>query len=223
MNKMDDNKKIGDNLSKNDNCFKKIFEFLKKIPYKPYIIFAVLLIIALLIPKRLPSIFSKSNYSKIEKICTLSTIEAYYHNVASKTQDATTIGKIFGNIGYKKYWLEYDAIVQYGIDARKVKISKPNFKNEVKVYIPNAEVLGEPILVKDYIEDPVTDTGFLTSVSGDDKTQAVEESVKELKDEASKDIEHLNLARERAKKFFESYIVNAGKEIGTNYTVIFED
>ena len=208
---------------KTDFSFKKVKKIIKKIPHKPAIILVILLLIALLIPKRLPTIFTTSNYTKIEKICSLATIEAYYHDVASKTQDATTIGKIFGNIGYKKYWLEYDVIVQYGIDAKKVKIEKPNMKNEVKVYLPKAEVLGEPIWVKDYIQDPVTDTGFLTSVSGEDKTEAVENSIKELKESAKNDQEHLELARERAKIFFEKYIISAGREIGVEYKVIFED
>ncbi len=209
--------------NKTSFSFKKVKAFIEKIPHKPVVILVVLLLIALLIPKRLPTIFTTSNYSKIEKICSLATIEAYYHDVAAKTQDATTLGKIFGNIGYKKYWLEYDVIIQYGINAKKVKIEKPNIKNEVIVHLPEAEVLGEPIWVKDYIQDPVTDTGFLTSVSGEDKTEAVEQSIKELKESAKNDKDNLELARERAKIFFEKYIISAGREIGVEYKVIFED
>ena len=205
------------------NVFNKVIDFVKKVPYKPIIILVIVVLLAILVPKRLPSIFKSSNYTKVEKICNLATVEAYYHNVAIKEDPASSIGKIFGNIGYKKYWLEYDAIVQYGIDAKKVKIEKPNLKNEVIVHIPEAEILGEPELVIEYIKDPVTDTGFLTSVSGEDKTIAIENSIKELKANANKDNEQLQLARERAKKFFEKYIVNAGKEIGVDYKVIFED
>ncbi len=218
-----DSPEVKEEKKKYDFSFKKVKTVIKKIPHKPVIILVILLFIALVIPKKLPSIFTSSNYSKIEKICSLATIEAYYHDVASKTQDATTLGKIFGNIGYKKYWLEYDVIVQYGIDAKKVKIDKPNIKNEVKVHLPEAEVLGEPIWVQDYIQDPVTDTGFLTSVSGEDKTEAVENSIKELKEAAQNDKEHLELARERAKLFFEKYIISAGREVGVEYKVIFED
>ena len=205
------------------NVFNKVIDFVKKVPYKPIIILVIVVLLAILVPKRLPSIFRSSNYTKVEKICNLATVEAYYHNVAIREISASSIGKIFGNIGYKKYWLEYDAIVQYGIDAKKVKIEKPNLKNEVIVHIPEAEILGEPELVIEYIKDPVTDTGFLTSVSGEDKTIAIENSIKELKANANKDNEQLQLARERAKKFFEKYIVNAGKEIGVDYKVIFED
>ena len=219
-----DNKKTEEKEeSKEKKTEKKSFlEKIKNIPYKFAIILGILLIVVIIIPKRLPSIFKNSNYSKIEKICNLATVEVYYHNVAEKIDEASTIGKIFGNIGYKKYWLEYDAVIEYGIDAKKVKIEKPNFKNEVKVHLPEAEVLGEPRLIKEYIKDPVTDSGFLTSVSNDDKIEAVENSIKTLKTKASDDKEHRDLAYERAKKFFENYIVSAGKEIGTNYSVIFD-
>lgn len=201
--------------------FKKVWDFIKKVPYKPFIILGVLLMIVIVVPKRLPSIFHKNNYSKVEKICQLAAIESYYHNVAAETQEASTIGEIFGNIGYKRYWIEYDATIEYGIDAKKVKIEKPNYKNEVKVYIPEAEVLNEPHLIKEYIKDPITDTGFLTSISNEYKTKAIEKSIKELKKSASEDKENLSLARDRAKKFFEKYIINAGKEVGRDFTVIF--
>ena len=161
--------------------------------------------------------------SKIERICDLATVEAYYHNVAAETKEASTLGKIFGNIGYKKYWLEYDAIIQFGIDAKEVDIKKPNIMNEVKVYVPEAKIVREPILITEYISDPITDTGFLTSISTDDKTSAVGNSLKNLKEKASQDEDLLKLARERAKTFLEQYIITAGKSVGVDYKVIFED
>lgn len=202
----------------------KLLDKIKKFPYKPAIVFVIILIIALLIPKQLPSIFQSSSLTKIEKICELSTVEAYYHNVAAETKPVSSkIGEILGNIGYKRYWVEYDAIIKYGINAKKVKIEAPNIKNEVKVFIPEAEVLGEPILITELVQDPITDTGFLTTVTPEDKNKALENSIKTLKEESSKDVDNLKLARDRAKTFFEKYIVNAGKEMGVEYKVIFED
>ena len=212
-----------ENEKKKCFSFKQISEFIKKVPYKTMIILVIVLLIVILVPRRLPSIFKNSNYSKIDKICNLATIEAYYHNVAAEKKEASTIGKILGNIGYKEYWIEYDAVIEYGIDAKKVVIKKPNLKNEVKVYIPPAEVLGEPKLIKEFIQDPITDTGFLTSLSNEDKNMAIENSIKKLKESAKRDSDNLLLARERAKKFFEQYIINVGKEIGVEYKVIFED
>ncbi len=202
---------------------KKVWSLIKKLPYKPAIILIILLIVALVMPKRLPKIFTSSKYSKIEKICNLATIEAYYHNVAYDEIPASGVGKVFGNIGYKKYWLEFDTILKLGVNAKKVKISNPNRKNEVHVYIPPAEILNEPDWIHERIGDPITDTGFLTSISNEDETRAVANAIAELKKNANEDDSHLELAREKAKRFFENYIVNAGREIGVEYTVIFDE
>ncbi len=200
----------------------KLIDRIKKFPYKLVVVLVVILIIALLLPKRLPSIFESSSLTKIEKICELATVEAYYHNVADETKPASSkIGEILGSIGYKRYWVEYDAIIRYGIDAKKVKIEAPNIMNEVKVHIPKAEVLGEPVVITELVQDPITDTGFLTTVTPEDKNLALENSINKLKEESNKDTENLNLAYERAKNFFENYIKNAGKETGVEYKVIF--
>lgn len=210
---MNDNK-TNDNLS-------KISNFIKKIPYKPVILLAILLITVLLFPSRLPEIFSKHNYTKIEKISNLATVEAYYHNVASKEVSASTLGKIFGNIGYKKYWVEYDGTVQFGINAKEVRIEKPNIKGVVKVYIPKATILGTPSIVENKVSDPITDTGFLTTIPASDKIEAISEAQKKLEESASEDNELLDLAYERAKMFFKKYIESAGREVGKNYKVEF--
>ena len=201
------------------NYFGKVISFLKKVPYKPYILLGILFLFVLIFPSRRPDILSSNNYHRIEKISNLAMLEVYYHNVAYKEEDASGLGKVFGNIGYKKYWIEYDGIVQFGIDAKQVKIGKPNYKNVVKVYIPDATVLGKPTVDKVY--DPVTDTGLLTNISAKDKTEAMTISQKNLLESANQDSDVLNLAKERAKKFFQTYIEQAGKEIGKDYKVVF--
>jgi len=203
-----------DNKKKETN--KKI-----NIPYKFIIVLVILLILVISIPTKKIDIFSKSNYSKIEKISNLATVEAYYHNVAAKEVDASKLGKVFGNIGYKKYWVEYDGTVEFGIDAKEVRIYKPDKNNVVKVYIPEAKMIGKPIVIQNSISDPITDTGFLTKIPVDDKTEAIAETQKSLEETASKDKELINLAYERAKLFFEKYIINAGHQEGKEYTVEF--
>ncbi len=205
------------------DILKSILDFIKKVPYKPIILLIILLLVVIFFPSRLPDIFSKNNYTKIQKISSLATVEAYYHNVASKEEDATTLGKIFGNIGYKKYWIEYDGTVQFGIDAKKVRIEKPNIKNIVKVYIPEATILEKPKIIENSVGNPITDTGFLTSIPASDKTEAIANAQKRLEEMASQDSELLNLARERAKMFFQKYIEAVGQEVGQDYKVEFVD
>ena len=223
MSNMEEEKKEIVKEEKKESFFQKAKRIISKFPFIPFVVLGIILVVAILIPKRLPDIFEKGSMSKIERICDLATVEAYYHNVAAETKEASTLGKIFGNIGYKKYWLEYDAIIQFGIDAKEVEIKKPNIMNEVKVYVPEAKIVREPILITEYISDPITDTGFLTSISTDDKTSAVGNSLKNLKEKASQDEDLLKLARERAKTFLEQYIITAGKSVGVDYKVIFEN
>ena len=223
--KIEEIKQNSEKLDKTEkiNPFSKVYNLFKRIPYKPIIILAILLLIVVFFPSKLPDIFSFFIYAKIEKISNLATVEAYYHNVASKEVEATTIGKIFGNIGYKKYWIEYDGTVQFGIDAKKVRIEKPTIKNVVKIYIPESSILGKPVIVENSVSDPITDTGFLTTIDAYDKTEAIAEAQKKLEETASKDNELLTLAKERAKMFFKKYIESIGKEIGKDYKVEFLD
>ena len=209
------------NTIKKDNSFQTIKNILNKIPNKKIVILVLLVLGLILLPSRTPDIFSRNNYTKIKKISNLATIEAYYHNVAAKEVDSTKIGKVMGDMGYKKYWIEYDGKVQFGIDAKKVIIKKPNRNNVVKIYIPKATILDKPIIIQDSMSDPITDTGFLTKIRAEDKTEAIANAQENLEEKARNDTELLDLAQERAKKFFKKYIESVGKEIGKEYTVKF--
>ncbi len=190
-------------------------------PYIPIILLIILLFVLIFFPSREPEIFSKHNYSKIEEICDLALLDVYYHEVATREVDATKLGKYFGNIGYKKYWIEYDAVVQFGIDAKKVKIHKKLFSNVIKVKIPDASIVKEPKVIRKSVSDPITDKGFLTSIDASEKTAAIAEAQKDLKESAENDKEILDSVKERAKTFFEEYIQEIGKENGKNYKVVF--
>lgn len=201
---------------------KKISKFKNKfymIHYKSIVILMILLFVLIFFPSRTPEILSKHNYSKIEEICDLALLDVYYHEVATSEENATKLGKYFGSIGYKKYWVEYDAVVQMGIDAKKVKIHKRLFSNVVEVKIPDASVINEPLIKK--MSDPITDTGLFTSIDASEKTAAITKAQKDLKEKTQKDKELLYSVKERAKTFFENYIEGIGKANGKDYKVIF--
>lgn len=189
------------------------------ISYKSIVILLILLFVLIFFSSREPEVFSKHNYSKIEEICNLALLDVYYHEVATSEADPTKLGKYFGGIGYKKYWIEYDGVVQIGIDAKKVKIHKKSFSNVVEVKVPNASVISEPSIKN--MKDPITDTGLFTSIDASEKTAAITRAQQELKESASKDTELLNSVKERTKTFFEEYIQGIGKANGKNYKVVF--
>ena len=73
---------------------------------------------------------------------------------------------IFGKIlktGYKKIWIEYEGIVECGIDINKVTVSEPDKDNVVKITIPEAQVLSVNV-DEDSISTPLTDKGFFGPV-----------------------------------------------------------
>lgn len=62
-----------------------------------------------------------ADFSGVQSVAELATLKCYYHNVAKAEQD----GGLF-DIGYKKVWVEYDGIVEVGVDVSQVTISEPD-------------------------------------------------------------------------------------------------
>ena len=164
----------------------------------------------------------EADFSAISSVCELATLKCYYHNVAKTEHDASGIfGKIL-KTGYKKIWIEYDGIVEYGIDINKVTVSEPDKDNVVKITIPEAQVLSANI-DEDSISTPLTDKGFLTSISTEEKVETLNKTQSDMKGKAEKDNEMLIRAKERAKTLLEEYIKNVGESIGEDYTVEWKD
>ena len=196
---------------------KKIKDFynryLKKyvIKYKYYIILFLILLVVIIIPKRDNIYFEFSNKSKIEKICQLVTVKALYHNVGSIYQEPQGIPGDIVNYGYKKYWVEYDATVDVGIDCKEVKIKKSKFSNIVRIYLPKATILNEPIPDEDSVIEEY-ESGWFTKIDAEsDKNYAYSKALENMKDNTKGNMELLNFAYERAKKIYENYIVSVGE------------
>lgn len=202
------------------NYVTNFIKFIKK-HYKITILLLVL-VIAIIIPKKESNIFEKSGYNKIQRMSEMATIEVIYHNVASYEKDSDGLLNLT-KYGYKKYWLEYEGTIKFGIDAKKIKINKPNKKGIVKVYIPEAKVIGEPNVNKEKMKEPIIDKGFLTSITPQEKSNAFIDAQKNMKENAEKDTELLFLARENAKAIIKNYIIKTAKKIGKEYQVEFID
>lgn len=61
-------------------------------------------------------------FSAVHEICELATLRCYYHDVAEFEKQSNGLF----NYGYKKFWIEYDGIVDVGIDVGKVHVDKPH-------------------------------------------------------------------------------------------------
>ena len=103
-------------------------------------------------------------------MCELATLKCYYHNVAKAETEASGIFAKWLKTGYKKIWTEYSGIIEYGIDISQVTVSEPDKNGVVTVTMPDAQVLNVDV-DEDSLGTPLTDTGFLTSVTTEEKNK----------------------------------------------------
>ena len=185
-------------------------------------IFIIMMILSVLIVK-FPSLKKKEastvDFSAVNKICELSTLRCYYHDVAEyeKQPDSLFQYGIF-RYGYKKFWIEYDGIVELGIDINEVQVNSPDKNNIVYVYVPDAKIMNITA-DKDTMSDPVIETGKFTSITAEEKAHAFSEAQQNMKQNAESDTSLLNHAKSNAMKLLEQYIVNVGRQLDQEYTV----
>lgn len=163
-----------------------------------------------------------ADFSGVTSVCELATLKCYYHNVAKAETEASGIFAKWLKTGYKKIWTEYSGIIEYGIDISQVTVSEPDKNGVVTVTMPDAQVLNVDV-DEDSLGTPLTDTGFLTSVTTEEKTTTLAGTQEAMEQQAKENTEMLSQAKARAKTLIEEYIKNVGESIGEEYTVEWKD
>lgn len=163
-----------------------------------------------------------ADFSGVTSVCELATLKCYYHNVAKAETEASGIFAKWLKTGYKKIWTEYSGIIEYGIDISQVTVSEPDKNGVVTVTMPDAQVLNVDV-DEDSLATPLTDTGFLTSVTTEEKTTTLAGAQEAMEQQAKENTEMLSQAKARAKTLIEEYIKNVGESIGEEYTVEWKD
>ena len=163
-----------------------------------------------------------ADFSGVTSVCELATLKCYYHNVAKAETEASGIFAKWLKTGYKKIWTEYSGIIEYGIDISQVTVSEPDKNGVVTVTMPDAQVLNVDV-DEDSLGTPLTDTGFLTSVTTEEKTTTLAGAQEAMEQQAKENTEMLSQAKARAKTLIEVYIKNVGESIGEEYTVEWKD
>lgn len=187
------------------------------------IIFLVLAIISIII-LAFPDIKPKENtdtveFSEIYKICELASLRCYYHNVAEyeKQPDGLFQYGLF-QYGYKKLWMEYDGIVDVGIDISQVQVNDPDENGIVRIYVPDAKILGIDS-DKESMSDPIAETGKFTEILTEEKAKVFSEAQAKMKQDAENDTSIFLQAKNNAKELLKNYVINVGEQIGQQYTV----
>lgn len=163
-----------------------------------------------------------ADFSGVTSVCELATLKCYYHNVAKAETEASGIFAKWLKTGYKKIWTEYSGIIEYGIDISQITVSEPDKNGVVTVTMPDAQVLNVDV-DEDSLGTPLTDTGFLTSVTTEEKTTTLAGAQEAMEQQAKENTEMLSQAKARAKTLIEEYIKNVGESIGEEYTVEWKD
>ena len=163
-----------------------------------------------------------ADFSGVTSVCELATLKCYYHNVAKAETEASGIFAKWLKTGYKKIWTEYSGIIEYGIDISQVTVSEPDKNGVVTVTMPDAQVLNVDV-DEESLGTPLTDTGFLTSVTTEEKTTTLAGAQEAMEQQAKENTEMLSQAKARAKTLIEEYIKNVGESIGEEYTVEWKD
>lgn len=163
-----------------------------------------------------------ADFSGVTSVCELATLKCYYHNVAKAETEASGIFAKWLKTGYKKIWTEYSGIIEYGIDISQVTVSEPDKNGVVTVTMPDAQVLNVDV-DEDSLGTPLTDTGFLTSITTEEKTTTLAGAQETMEQQAKENTEMLSQAKARAKTLIEEYIKNVGESIGEEYTVEWKD
>ncbi len=163
-----------------------------------------------------------ADFSGVTSVCELATLKCYYHNVAKAETEASGMFAKWLKTGYKKIWTEYSGIIEYGIDISQVTVSEPDKDGVVTVTIPDAQVLNVDV-DEDSLGAPLTDTGFLTSITTEEKTITLAGAQEAMEQQAKENTEMLAQAKARAKTLIEEYIKNVGEGIGEECTVEWKD
>ena len=160
--------------------------------------------------------------SSIRKICELATLECFYHNVSDWSQSAYN----FLGYGAKKVWIEYDGFVRAGINAGKVRISRPDRDGVVTVTIPKATILEKDLdeTTINEIDSEFTVLGLFTdAVNTEDRRKALAGAQEDMAQTAAKNEIILEEAQNRARMIIERNIVALGEASGKKWTVRFTE
>lgn len=161
----------------------------------------------------------KVDFSGVTEICELATLRCYYHNVARLENQSQGVFKYgWGKYGYKKLWMEYDAIIEIGIDASEVEVNEPDENGVVQIYIPEANILNVDS-DENSMETPIFETGKFTDITIEDQRKAYADAQTEMEESANNDKAIKKQAYENAQKLLEQYVVTIGEQSGKQYTV----
>ena len=156
-------------------------------------------------------------FTQMKYISELAVMKCYYHNVVKYYEELEP--SFFNKHPYKHFWVEYEAIIKYGIDADQVELKVD--VDTVTITLPEAKVLSAKINEEKLNRDCYIVDVDSEKITAEDEKKAITQAQEDLIKEASKDEIMLSNARHRAALLLEEYVKNIGNLYDRNYTVEF--
>ncbi len=153
--------------------------------------------------------------SQMRAIAELAVMECYYNNVA-KFEEEDVSGFLFWKKD-KRFWIEYNGVVELGIDASNLKIEVNN--TDVKIYLPAAKILDYEVDPKSLTEEAFIVEDGSAKVTAQDESIAFAEAEQNMIDTAMQDTSLMKSARDRVKMLLEGYVMNLGKHLNIEYKI----
>ena len=156
--------------------------------------------------------------TQIRSICTLATLECYYHNVAKSVK---TAGEGIAHLGEvdREFWIEYTGIAKVGIDMSKVEMTIDGSVIEIK--IPEAELVGKVDIEESGLNYIFSNDGVnKNEITLEDETKAINDAQNEMQESIKNNKTLLLNAQSRAQDLIKNYVVQVGKMTGVDYEII---
>ena len=157
---------------------------------------------------------------QIRAICELSTIKAYYNNVAKSTKES---GSRWWNVLEKdrEFWIEYDGVAEIGIDMNKVNMEIDG--DIIYVAIPDAELLDTRIVRETFDEscyitnsDSWWDKNKITT---EDQRNAINKAQDKMCESVQKNKALFERAERVAKETIQNYFNKLNETAGSKFKV----
>ena len=157
----------------------------------------------------------------VQNICNLATLECHYNNVARDVKTGEGWSSFFEKD--RQYWVEYTGTVKLGVKMDEVKMWVDG--TTVKVYVPDAVMLSEPIIPDNSIKSEkviVEKDGliFKNPITDEFEKALYSEAMTHMKETVQNDTSTLNRAHKRAQTLIKNYIEELGRLADIEYEVV---
>ncbi len=157
---------------------------------------------------------------QIQAICELTTVKAYYNNVAESTKES---GKKVWNILEKdrEFWIEYEGVAEIGVNMEKVTMEVSG--DSIYITMPNAEILRTYIVRETFNDESykMNKDGLLdkNKITTEDQKNAVNRAQEEMQKKVAENKSLFDRAERVAKETIENYIKKINEISGTNLEI----